>query len=145
MLHNIEQLTAPGGLTEEYLRDIEQEYRAKGWSAGPHLFVDSERIWVFSPLTASGVHANSWNNQTLGIEMEGDYRTGREEFNSGRGLQVQGLAVAAVAILSSILGLDPGTMMLHKENGETEHDCPGENVNKEQFIQEVRGYIHDNF
>lgn len=144
VLHNIEQLTAPGGLTEDYLRDMEHEYRAKGWPAGPHLFVDSERIWVFSPLTAPGVHANSWNNRTLGVEMEGDYRIGREEFNSGRGLQVQGVAIAAVAILSSALNLDPGTMMFHKENGETEHDCPGENVDKEQFINFVKGYIRDN-
>ena len=141
VLHNTEGLTEPGGLTEQYLRDMEQEYRAKGWTGGPHLFVDSKRIWVFTPLTIPGVHANSWNDRTLGVEMEGDYRSGREPFNSGRGLAVQQNAVVAIAILSMALGFDPGTMMFHKENGETEHDCPGENVDKASFIQAVKACI----
>lgn len=140
VLHNTEGLTVPGGLTEEYIRDMEHEYRdINGWSAGPHLFVDSERIWVFSPLTAPGVHANSWNDRTVGVEMEGAYN--REPFDSDRGLAVQKNAVAAVAILSAAQGLAPNTLMFHKENGETEHDCPGENVDKAAFIQAVKDYL----
>jgi hypothetical protein len=138
VLHNIQQLTAPGGLSADYLQEMAVEYRALGWSGGPHLFVDSERIWVFTPLTTPGVHAPGWNNISLGVEMEGDYD--REEFDSGRGLAVQQNAVAAVAILSAALGLDPETMRLHKEDPYTEHDyCPGVNVDKAAFIEAVRG------
>ena len=32
-------------------------------------------------------------------------------------------------------------MLLHKENGETKHDCPGENVDKAAFIQAVKNYM----
>lgn len=140
VLHNTEGLTVPGGLSEKYIRDMEHEYRdLNGWSAGPHLFLDSERIWVFTPLTTPGVHANSWNSRTLGVEMEGDYD--REKFNSGRGLLVQRNAVAAVAILSEALNMDPNTLMFHKENGETEHDCPGVNVRKADIIRAVQDYL----
>ena len=99
VLHNIEQLTAARRALRKDISGIwSRNTGPRGWSAGPHLFVDSERIWVFTPLTSPGVHANSWNNRTLGVEMEGDYR--REPFDSGRGLAVQQNAVAAIAILS---------------------------------------------
>jgi GH24 family phage-related lysozyme (muramidase) len=140
VLHNTGGLTVPGGLSAQYIRDMEHEYRdVNGWSAGPHLFVDSERIWVFTPLLTPGVHANSWNNRTVGVEMEGDYD--QEAFSSGRGLAVQRNAVAVVAILSVALKIDPGIMMFHRENGETTHHCPGSNVIKADFIQAVRDYL----
>lgn len=68
--------------------------------------------------------------------MLGDYS--KEKFNSGRGLKVQQNAVAAVATLSAVLGLDPETMKLHKEDPATSHDCPGKNVYKTAFIQAVK-------
>ena len=70
--------------------------------------------------------------------MLGDYD--REEFDSGRGLAVQQNAVAAIAILSAALGIDPETMRLHREDPKTDHHCPGDNVDKTAFIQAVRGY-----
>jgi len=143
VLHNTEDPSLamrPDGLTEQHIRDLEKYYRDNcGWSAGPHVFVDDRQIWVFTPLDTPGVHANSWNSRSLGVEMLGDYR--REPFNSGRGLAVQQNAVAVVAILSLAMVIDPGTMMLHKENGETKHDCPGDNVSKPAFIQAVKNYM----
>ena len=106
------------------------------WSAGPHLFIDDKQIWVFTPLTVSGVHSPSWNKTALGIEMLGDYD--KEAFNSGRGLQVQKNAVAAIATLSAVLGFNPETMKLHREDPLTTHACPGRNVNKTVFIQAVK-------
>src|SRR5450755_2104877 len=32
------------------------------WSAGPHLFVADDLIWVFTPLNVSGIHSPSWNS-----------------------------------------------------------------------------------
>ncbi|MCL4502092.1 MAG: N-acetylmuramoyl-L-alanine amidase [Deltaproteobacteria bacterium] len=143
VLHNTEEPSLamrPQGIDEEQIEEWVGWYRDHlGWSAGPHVFVDDRRIWVFTPLTTPGVHANSWNSRSLGVEMLGDFR--REEFDSGRGLLVQQNAVVAVAILSMALGLAPESLMFHKENGETEHDCPGENVGKEQFIQAVKDCI----
>lgn len=139
VLHNTQGITTPSGLSGSYIRDMEQEYRGFGWSGGPHLFVDSKGVWLFTPLWTPGVHANSWNGVSIGIEMEGDYD--KEPFNSGRGLLVQHNAVAAIAILSAALGLDPKTMRLHRENPQTTHHCPGDNVDKAAFIQKVYDYL----
>ena len=140
VLHNTEDPSLamrPAGIDDEQISTWVQYYRDElGWSSGPHIFVDDHLIWVFTPLTVPGTHANSWNSRSIGVEMLGDYRS--EDFETGRGLRVQANAVAAVAILSAALYFPPETLMFHKENGETEHDCPGGNVNKETFIQMVR-------
>lgn len=60
------------------LRDF---YAGKGWSAGPHLFIDDRWIYLFSPMAQVGVHAK-WGNSfraegrlhySIGIEVIGDY------------------------------------------------------------------------
>jgi N-acetylmuramoyl-L-alanine amidase len=139
-LHNtaVPSLTQrPNGFTRQHIANLESFYRdQQGWKAGPHLFIDDKQIWVFTPLTLSGVHSPSWNKIALGIEMLGDYD--RDEFDSGRGLKVQKNAVAAMATLSAVLGLDPDTMKLHKEDQLTTHACPGRKVNKNKVIQAVK-------
>ncbi len=127
----------PNGLTKQHIRNLEAYYRnERHWSAGPHLFIDDMQIWVFTPLTVSGIHSPSWNKIALGVEMLGNYKD--EKFNSGRGLAVQRNAIAAIATLSAVLGLDPDSMRLHKEDPATTHDCPGKKVSKKKFIKAVK-------
>ncbi|WP_170149518.1 N-acetylmuramoyl-L-alanine amidase [Rhodoplanes roseus] len=127
----------PDGLTRQHIANLERYYRDdQHWSAGPHLFVDDRQIWVFTPLTKAGVHSPSWNAVALGVEMLGDFD--REPFTSGRGAAVRANAVAAIAILCARLGLDPGTIRLHKEDKKTTHACPGKNVVKADVIAAVR-------
>jgi hypothetical protein len=139
VLHNtaIPKLSdRPQGLTLAHIRGLEAFYRdVQKWSAGPHLFVDDLQIWAFTPLTMTGVHSPSWNSVAIGIEILGDYES--EAFDSGRGLNVRKNAVSAMASLSAILGLDPTTMRLHREDPKTTHACPGSNVHKSEVIQEV--------
>ena len=126
----------PNGLTQQHIKNLEAFYRDKQkWKAGPHLFVDDRQIWAFTPLTVSGTHSPSWNKTALGIEMLGDFES--EAFDSGRGLKVRKNAVAAMATLCAILGLDPNGIKLHREDPLTTHACPGKNVRKLAVIQEV--------
>jgi hypothetical protein len=130
----------PKGLTRQHITNLESFYRdEQGWKAGPHLFIDDLQIWVFTPLTVSGTHSPSWNKVALGFEMLGDYDA--ESFDSGRGLAARENAVAAIATLSAILGLDPATMRLHREDPLTTHACPGKNVRKLEVIQAVQDLI----
>jgi N-acetylmuramoyl-L-alanine amidase-like protein len=130
----------PNGLTKKHLQSLEAFYRdEQKWSAGPHLFVDDRQIWVFTPLTVSGVHSPSWNQVSFGVEMLGDYE--REAFDSGRGLKVRKNAVAALATLNAVLGFESQTMRLHREDPLTTHACPGKNVRKLEVIQEVQDLI----
>lgn len=55
---------------------------AKGWSAGPHLFIDEKWIWLFTPMYDVGIHAaqgNSYRDSSrklhysIGIEVIGYY------------------------------------------------------------------------
>ena len=127
----------PNGFTKQHILNLETFYRDQQlWKAGPALFIDDKKIWVFTPLTVSGVHSPSWNKLALGIEMLGHYE--QEAFHIGRGLAVRKNAVAAMATLSAVLGLDPQTMRLHREDPLTTHACPGKNVKKLEIIQEVQ-------
>ena len=130
----------PNGFEQKHIDNFVSFYRdQQHWRAGPHLFVDDRHIWVFTPLTTSGRHSPSWNGIALGVEMLGDYAT--DKFTSGRGAKVRDNAVAAIAILSGVLGIDPATMRLHKEDKATTHDCPGRNVSKPAFIAAVTDYM----
>lgn len=127
----------PDGLTKQHIDNLVSFYRdTQKWSAGPHLFVDGKQIGVFTPLTVSGVHSPSWNSMALGLEMLGDFES--ESFSTGRGLKVRKNTVAALATLSSVLGIDPSSMRLHREDPKTTHACPGKNVRKLEIIQGVQ-------
>src|SRR5215510_3810690 len=124
----------PNGFSLNHIQQLEAFYRdTQGWKAGPHLFVDDRQIWVFTPLTVSGTHSPSWNSTALGIEMLGDFES--EDFGTGRGARVRSNAIAALASLSAILGIDPHTMRIHREDPLTTHACPGKNVRKLDVIQ----------
>jgi len=130
----------PAGLTQQNILGLEAFYRdTQKWSAGPHLFIDDRQIWVFTPLTVSGVHSPSWNKVALGVEMLGDYET--EDFDGGRGLAVRQNAVAALATLSAVLGLASDTMRIHREDPLTTHACPGKNVRKLEVVQAVQDLL----
>jgi hypothetical protein len=130
----------PNGLTIEHLHNLEAYYRdTKGWSGGPHLFIDDFQIWAFTPLTVPGVHSPSWNSVSLGIEMLGDFEN--ESFTTGRGLNVRKNAIATISILTSRLGLDIEKFKLHKEDPLTTHACPGKGVRKLEIIHEVEDYL----
>jgi hypothetical protein len=118
----------------QYMENLKHYYRdTKGWSAGPHLFVDDAVIWVGSPLTSPGVHSPSWNPISFGIEAVGDYD--REPMNAA---VFQNLA-SALATLHDALGIDPNTLRFHKEDPATTHTgCPGKNLHKDQLIALIK-------
>lgn len=65
------------------LDNIMVYYRdTRGWSAGPHLFIDEKYIWLFSPMSVVGVHASGGNSYrdnagalhySIGLEVVGYY------------------------------------------------------------------------
>jgi hypothetical protein len=50
--------------------------------------------------------------------------------------------VAAVATISAVLGLDPRSMKIHREDPLTTHACPGKHVRKLEVIQDVIDLIN---
>ena len=117
---------------EVRMANLESYYRdTMKWSGGPHLFIADDLIWVFTPLTVSGIHSPSWNMISWGVEMVGDFST--ETLASPQKDNV----IRALATLHSALGLDPGNLRLHKEDPKTTHLCPGSSIIKHDVVQET--------
>lgn len=142
VLHNTSSPTLvqrPNGFTRQHMANLADYYgNEQHWSSGPHLFVDDNGIWLFSPMEKHGTHSPSWNGVSIGIEMLGEYDY--EPFNAGRGAKVRDNAVAAVAAILKRLGLPANgtTVRLHKEDPATTHKrCPGANVSKAAFLASV--------
>jgi hypothetical protein len=122
---------------EQRMLNLQSYYRdEKKWSAGPHLFVADDLIWVFTPLTTSGIHSPSWNGISWGVEMVGDYEI--EQFDP----RVRDNTVQALSILHTWRGIDPDTLRFHKEDPKTGHkNCPGKHVDKNEIIRRVHQQI----
>lgn len=123
------------------MKNLENYYKnEQHWSAGPHLFIADDLIWVFTPLDVPGVHAPSWNNESIGIEQVGEFD--EEPYDTGAGAKVRDNAVSAIATISIALGLDSHSLRFHKEDPKTTHkDCPGKHCVKSDVIQRVHDEI----
>ena len=152
VLHNTAVPTLaqrPEGLTSAHIEDLHfyDEFQApkkngRGWSGGPHLFIDQDGVWTFNPLDRKGVHSPSWNAKGWGVEMLGDFES--EPFDSGNGLRVRTNAFAALAALFRRLDVATVTdenLKLHKEDPLTDHDCPGGRVDKAKAIAAVQALL----
>jgi hypothetical protein len=143
VLHNTASPTLAqwwGGGTppEQRMVNLRNYYENEmGWSAGPHAFIDGKSIWVFTDFDVPGVHSPSWNGTRLGIEMVGDYDTESDE--SGMGAKVMQLTVGLFAECHAFFGWEPSnnSIKLHKEDPATDHDCPGANIVKSEFVADV--------
>jgi hypothetical protein len=117
---------------QAYYRDTQH------WSAGPHLFVADDLIWVFTSLDTPGVHSPSWNAISWGVELVGDYST------ETLGAAVRTNASSALASLHMLAGIDPETLKLHREDTKTTHKhCPGPNVIKSDMITLVSAALSE--
>lgn len=122
----------PNGFTAQHIKNIEHFYRVtKGWSSGPHLFVDEDQLWGMCDFRRKGVHAESFNGRSIGIEVLGDYDV--EAPGSGRGLACWRMAAAATQVILAWLGKKPGdkTVFFHRDDPLTSKSCPGTKVKKD--------------
>lgn len=128
----------PQGLLSQHIRNMEAFYRSKGWRAGPHFFVDENEIFGMTPPDIRGIHAVSFNSNSIGIEVLGDYDS---EFNDrGRGLECWKTAAAATAKLLNWLDLDINysTVRFHRDDPTTKKTCPGIRVQKPWVLDLIR-------
>ena len=129
-------LQRPIGFQAKHMDNLRDFYEGKGWHAGPHLFVDDNAVWTFSPMTAPGVHAVSFNATGLGIEMLGDYDV--EDPWTGRGLDVLTNTAKATKLLMQRLSLGDTCIRFHRDDPKTSKSCPGDRVQKDQFLALVK-------
>jgi len=97
-----------------------------GWTAGPHVFVAHDGIWLFTSLEQDGVHCRGHNQGTIGIEMVGDY-----DAAPPRGLVLEN-TVDALATLFHRWAMDPAGLMFHRDA--STKTCPGNAVAKDWVV-----------
>ncbi|WP_295549472.1 N-acetylmuramoyl-L-alanine amidase [uncultured Pseudacidovorax sp.] len=126
----------PKGLLVQHIHNLQHFYAEdKGWSAGPHLFIDEDEIFGMSYLRKPGVHAVSFNRLAIGIEVLGNYDV--EDPLSGRGLACWKTAAAAASALMDWLQLTPtaDTVLFHRDDPQTTKKCPGRKVEKAWVLE----------
>jgi N-acetyl-anhydromuramyl-L-alanine amidase AmpD len=126
----------PNGFISQHMLNLQDFYEGKGWSAGPHLFIDEDQAWVFSPLNQRGVHAVSFNATSIGIEMLGDYDS--EDPTSGRGAQVLAMTARVTELLMKKLGIKKDGILFHRDDPKTSKTCPGKKIKKDWFLNLIK-------
>jgi hypothetical protein len=129
----------PKGLLAEHLNNLKSYYQnTKGWSSGPHYFIDEDQIWGMTPPTEKGVHAVAYNSNSIGAEILGDYDS-EDPFN-GRGQECWKLAADWAWVTLKWLNLKPSTktIVFHREDPNTTKTCPGTKIEKNWFIEMVK-------
>lgn len=133
------------GLIIQHIKNIHHFYTAgrrkngkRAWSAGPHLFVDDIDINGMSSLEERGVHAVSFNRNSIAIEVLGNYDS--EDPKSGRGFKCWKLAAQTTAALLIRMGKEANekTINFHRDDPKTSKSCPGTRVKKDWFLSLVR-------
>ena len=133
----------PKGWIIQHMRNIADYYKnGLGWSSGPHLFTDEDQIFGMSSLWKPGVHARSFNRNSIGIETLGDYDN--EDPKGGRGLACWTTTAQATAIILDKVKMQPSnsTVKFHRDDPKTSKTCPGKLVEKDWFLDLVSNYTN---
>lgn len=126
----------PQGFIPQHMLSLKAHYEGLGWRSGPHLFIDDDQAWTFTPLNERGVHARSFNSYAIGIEMLGDYDS--EDPKSGRGSKVIATTVRVVEMLMQKLNIPKSKILFHRDDPKTDKSCPGRKISKEWFLSQIK-------
>jgi hypothetical protein len=133
----------PQGFTAQHLQNLRHYYETTlGWSGAPHVFIDDQGdgIIVFQRMDRRGVHAASFNRNSWGVEMLGDFDT--ESFTTGRGAKVRDNTMQALAIMCKVLKVNASTIKFHRDDPKTAKTCPGRNVTKQDVVARVSALMN---
>lgn len=133
----------PQGFQAQHIENIVDFYKQKGWNRGPHGFVDEDQIWGMTPFEEKGIHAVSFNQTHIGIEVLGNYD--RDLPNEGRGLLCWQIALKCVDLLFERLAIPPtsSNILFHRDDPKTNKTCPGTLVKKEWILATLASIRQD--
>jgi hypothetical protein len=133
----------PQGFTAQHLENLRHYYEnTMGWSGAPHVFIDDQGdgIIVFQRMDRRGVHAASFNRNSWGVEMLGNFDT--ESFTEGRGAKVRDNAMQALSIMCKVLNANASTIKFHRDDPKTTKTCPGRHVAKQDVVARVSALLN---
>ena len=131
----LDSILSMKGYYERQLWEDSQGRLHEGWTAGPHLFIADDGIWLFSDLGYDGVGVYGHNYRSRHIEMVGNYD---EKLPGGATLEN---TIAALGILHERLGLDIKKLDFHRDF--SSKSCPGWAVEKDWIIPQAVAWIEE--
>lgn len=111
-------------------------YKSKkpAWTAGPHFYRANDGLWVMTPPTIQGIHANAANAFSLGYEVVGNYD------NAPHPEPLASLVRQDVAIILKWMRATSSTIEGHRKYNKLK-TCPGRAIDIPQFRKEVDVYM----
>lgn len=126
VLHHTWKPTVDQWQGQRSINGLKSFYERKGWSAGPHLFIGEDGIWLFTPMNTIGIHAGVGNTKSIGIEVVGDYD---EKVWEGA------IKDNVVGVLKALMEkLNITTTGLHFHNEYSPKSCPGKMITKQYVL-----------
>lgn len=129
VIHHTWRPTAEGWSGKRTIMGLKRYYEGKGWSAGPHLFIAEDGIWLFSPMRKDGIHAASLNHRSIGIEVVGDYDhkkwEGETKYNT----------LGVIKVLMQYLHFANKDIFFHRDA--STKSCPGWAITKEWLFESL--------
>lgn len=134
------------------IQGLKTYYESQGWSAGPHLFIAEDGLWLFTPMKDVGIHsgegnatwlssigrktlgfAKPWGGRLLGysigIEVVGDYDAEKWSGETYKN------AIGAIKCLKESLGITNEGVYFHRDF--SKKSCPGWAITKEWLGQQL--------
>jgi N-acetylmuramoyl-L-alanine amidase CwlA len=116
------------------IQALKKYYEGLGWSAGPHLFIADDGIWLFTDMYDVGIHAGAGNGTlksgySIGIEVVGNYDdklwTGKTKENT----------LGAIKVLQKKLKISDSKIKFHRDY--SSKTCPGKAITKDWVLKQL--------
>ncbi len=125
------------------LQGIQRYYAGLGWTAGPHMFVGPDGVWLATPMSQIGIHAGVGNSgmingrlwYSIGLEMVGDYDRARPSGALWENVK------AVLGGLSRRLNIAPHQLISFHRDYTNQKSCPGWAVTKDWVFGEVEAWL----
>lgn len=108
---------------------LKKYYENKGWSAGPHIFIAPDGIWLFTDMKYQGIHAGEGNYRSIGIEVVGNYDGAKW---SGK---IKEQAIGVIKALVDELKIKDENLCFHRDF--SSKTCPGSAIKKEWILERL--------
>ena len=153
VLHHTWKPTVETWEGEKTIQGLKNYYESLGWSAGPHIFVAPDGIWLFTDMDEVGIHAGMGNatwekdgklyggynvsggtlkGYSVGVEVVGDYD---EKVWEGTVLDN---ALSCISDLKNKLDIPLSEIKFHRDY--SPKTCPGNAITRAWFESKIKAY-----
>lgn len=116
---------------------MKSTYESKGWPSGPHLYIEENGIWLFTPMNETGTHAKAGNTMSIGIEVVGNYTDHKWEGKTKDNV------LGVLRALMGRLNMGEHSIRVHREYAQTQ--CPGNAISREWILEELKKSVKPQF